>query len=207
LQIHDLSVGAMHRMGPADFALDYTFSHIRLGGDALLNTHSIRPNVGYLVADDVYLLGNYEYMDRNYDTLNDRDADRHSGMIDAYYLLGSGQYLYASYELSRESAVGPEFTYWGNEVTVGVRKDLPLSGYMPEWRAQYRYRNRNYSNITPSIGEERSDKRHYVSTSLIFPLFDHFEFEAGYEFIGANSNLETVDYNEHIVTGTMRWTY
>jgi hypothetical protein len=207
LQTHTVSLGASKTVNDLDLGLDYSFNHIRLGGDALLNINSISPSVGTFVGDKLYLVGAYEYQDRNYDVLNQRDATRHAASVDAYYFFSGRQYLYGSYEIAHEDARGSEFTYLGNYFTVGYRSSLNIASRDVKTELRYRYYIRDYSNETPSIGEERSDKRHNINAKATVPLAGAFELELGYEFIGANSNLPSADYNEHIVSSMVRWRY
>lgn len=206
LQLHTLSAGVQKTVRGYDLGLDYSFSHIRLGGNALLNLHRLSPSVGKLVSSQVYVVGAYEYQKRNFDSLNMRDSNRHAAMVTGYYLMGRS-YIYGKYELARDVATGPEFTYWGNYFTIGFKTPVEVSSRDVTIDGRYQYYDRNYSHITPSIAAERSDKRHDFRLSATVPLVDKFKGKLEYEYINAKSNLPSADYNESIITAMVRWEY
>lgn len=206
LQIHGLSLSGATKWAEVDVSGAYRFNHIRLGGDKFLNIHSLRPTLGLSVGERGYVSAAYEYQRRNYADIEPRDADQHNFGLTGYYFFAPKSHLSAGYKLARETADGPEFSYWGHVVDVGVKAPLRLGNIEPVLRASYRYWHRNYSNITPSIGAERLDKRHTFRVGLEIPVYERFNVKPQYQYTDANSNLPSVDYNEHIVSLMLGWT-
>lgn len=205
IQMHGLYGRLAKTIGGADAALDYRYTNISLGGAGLIEMHSVRPNVGFLVGTKFYALLSYEYQDRDNKLTNARDADQHAGSVGGIVLFGEGRTLNLAYKLVRENAIGPEFDYWGHVGDIGFKTPLMSGDWQPVWRIQYRYTHRDYSNVTPAIAIERKDRRHLARTSLTLPIFDSLSFRAQYEYIDANSNLAAVDYSDHIASGVFTW--
>jgi hypothetical protein len=207
LQIHGLSLSASSDIGGAfDVGGSYRFDHVLLGGSSFLDMHTVRPSVGYSI-DNLHLVAAYEYQHRNFRTpaTETRDANDNSGSLTAYYIPASGTVLSAGYKLTRETAVGPEFDYWGHFFDVGAKVTLPLGVIDPIFRASYRYYQKNYSNITPLINTKRDDKRHNFKTSLQVPIVAGVFTKLQYEYTKAISNLPSADYHENVVTLSLGW--
>ncbi|RMF09905.1 MAG: DUF560 domain-containing protein [Alphaproteobacteria bacterium] len=207
MQIHGLSLTASRDVHGVDASGTYRFSHILLGGDGFLDIHSFNPTIGMMIGDSLYVITGYDYQDKDFDTADNRDADQHSFSIMGYYFFGSGRYVNFGYKLAKEDARASEFDYWGHYFDAGLKLPAVLGAMTSIWRLSYRYYRKDYSDVTPSIAEERLDKRHDVRTSLTFPLGDNLELKAQYRYLSARSNLPTVDYNEHIVTGMATWSF
>lgn len=207
LQIHGLSLSASKEIGGIDVGGTYRFSHILLGGSSFLDIHSFNPTLGTLIGNKVYVIAGYDYQNKDFDTVDARDADQHNFSVMGYYFFGSGRYVNLGYKLVKENADGAEFDYWGHYFDAGFKMPVELGLISPTWRVAYRYYRKDYSNVTPSIAEERLDKRHDIRTSLTFPILDAVELKAQYRYLDAQSNLPSVDYKEHIVTGTATWSF
>lgn len=205
LQIHGLSLTGATKFGGLDASIGYRFSHILLGGDGFLDIHSVRPGLGGSVGKDVYVRASYEYQWRDYDDLAPRDSRQHNVGVTGYYSFAPKSNVHAGYKLLREKADGAEFTYWGHYFDVGIKAPIAAGDMTLVFRADYRYSVKNFSNLTPSIGEERLDKRHHFRASLEAPLFGNISAKPQYEFINAISNLASVDYQEHIVSVMLNW--
>ena len=62
------------------------------------------------------------------------------------------------------------------------------------WRGE----TRDYSTITPSIGEVRDDDRNRYQAELKIPLGEHFFIQFEYEYSDYSSNLESADYSQNL---------
>ncbi len=205
LQIHGLSLSGSTKISGVDASANYRFSHILLGGDPFLDIHSIRPTLGFYVRQDVYVSAAYEYQWRDYDDLAPRDSHQHNIGITGYYFFAPKSNIHAGYKLVREKADGPEFTYWGHYFDAGIKIPIEVGNVTPIFRATYRYSVKDFSNLTPLIGEERLDKRHHFRASLEAPIVGNVSLKPQYEFIDSSSNLASVDYHEHIISVMLNW--
>lgn len=209
LQIHGFSVRGKTKLGRANLGTTYRYDNISLGGSKFQDVHTIRPDIGLLIARKTYLTASYEFRKQSFDslTLLERDAERHSIAAKVFFLLGKGKNITTGYTLSRHNARNDAFTYWGHTADVGLK--LPLDeGARPKiFRLRYRYRQKDFSAITPSIGEVRGDKRHTARAILELPFGQQFEGNIEYKYINAISNLAVVDYQSHTVRASLGWSF
>ncbi len=71
----------------------------------------------------------------------------------------------------------------------------------------YRYFYKDYTNITPSLGQERRDFRHTIQVGLSQPLNKWLYLNLNYEFIDSVSNLQSIDFTENIVSMSFSGTF
>jgi len=206
LQIHGASLEVGAKVGDVDLGLAYRYNNISLGAESFLEMHSINPNFSTLVGAKFLVTGGYEYLKQDFQqaTLMERNAERHSGNTKVYFLLGKGRTINVGYKLSRHDTIAPELDYWGHTFNVGLK--LPVNIVEDaKFRAQYRYRQKDYSNLDPDIGDKRQDKRHYIRASLEAPFYKQFTGKLEYEYTDSSSNLPSLNYDSHLVTFTIAW--
>jgi hypothetical protein len=208
LQIHGLGLNASTRYGNVDVGAAYRYNYTLLGSDSFLETHSIRPNIGFLIGGKTYFTLAYEYQRQIFktQTLKLRNANRHSVGTKLYYIMGPGKSLSAGYKLTRHNTVSSELTYWGHTFDVGLKLPVNLGSTKATFRARYQFRYKDFSNITASIGQKRSDKRHTLRTSLDIPVFNRFFARLQYKYTSSISNLPTIDYNNQTASLSVGWT-
>ena len=71
----------------------------------------------------------------------------------------------------------------------------------------WRYEDREYTSITPSIGEKRDDKRHRWKVDLEYPFLKKgaFQLYAGYS--DYDSNFPRADYDQNVVGTRLSWSW
>jgi len=207
LQIHGISLQAKTKIGKVNVAANYRFNYIKLGGINFLEINSIRPNIGFLVAKKTYLTASYEYREHSFKdaALFDRNANRHTGATKAYFLLGKGKNITAGYKVGRHKATTADLSYWAHTVDAGLKLPVKLASKDATYRLRYQYRQKDYSGFDAGIGAVRGDKRHTMRTSLNVPFGKSFSAEFEYRYVDSNSNLASIDYNNHLLTFTLGW--
>jgi len=208
LQIHGASLNISTKLKDVTVGANYRYSFIKLGAEGFLDIHSIKPNIAFLASKKVYLTADYEYQKQSFkqDFLTSRNSDRHSVASKAFFLLGKGKNITTGYKISRHTTPLPELSYWAHTADLGTKLPVTLGSLDSTFRARYRYRQKDYSGVHPTIGAERADRRHSFRASLEMPLFSKIEGKLQYEFIDSNSNLAVVDYQSHIIGFTLAWT-
>ncbi len=201
-QTHRGSLELSHDFGDVDVGASYQFIHSRLGGDGFLTINRVSPYVSTYVGDrTAYLRGSYIYTDKNFVGVADRDSDVNAINGEVFYFLnGLTTYFILGYRYESEDAVGPEFDFTAHNTKLRVIQRFPLGDRRAKFRAGWRYENRNYDSITPSIGAIRDDERHKFDASVEIPLNDIFYAELEYNYDIFNSNLPSVDFNQSVVT-------
>lgn len=206
LQIHGASLEATTKVNDVDLGIAYRYSNIKLGSESFLVMHSIHPNFITMIGSKLLMIGGYEYQKHEFQqvALRDRGADRHSVNAKVYFLLGKGRTLNMGYKISHHNTVASELVYWGHTFDLGLKFPIEtVEG--AKFSTRYRYRQKDYSNITPSLGENRADKRHSIRARLEAPVFQRFTAKLQYEYMDSSSNLETLNYANHLITFTIGW--
>jgi len=209
LQIHGLSLRAKTKVGKVNVAADYRFNFIRLGNDDFLEIHNIRPNIGLTIAKNTYLTASYEFRDLKFKdvSLLERNAQRHSGASKVFFLLGKGKNITLGYKVSRHEAQTDALSYWGHTVDSGLKLPFNVASKRATYRLRYQYRQKDYSGIHALIGAKRADKRHTMRTSVRLPIGKELYAEVEYKYVISNSNLASIDYDNHIVTTNLGWSF
>lgn len=201
-QTHRGSIEVAHDFGDVDIGVSYQLIHSRLGGDGFLTLHRLSPFASTYLADKTfYVRGSYIYTDKDFIGVADRDADVNAFNADVFYFVnGLTTYLIFGYKFESEDAVGAEFDFTANNLKARVVQRFPLGDRRAKFRAGWRYENRNYDSVTPSIGVVRDDTRHKLEASLEIPLNDIFYAEIEYNYDIFNSNLPSVDFTQSVAT-------
>lgn len=208
LQSHGLYLSGAREFGDLDAGLSYRFTHSRLDNDNFLQIHNLTPSLGYAVKANWYLNLAYSYQDKKFFDDSDRDADQHALSLDNYIVFdGNRSYVRLGYRIEDEDTDGPQYDYLGHYFTGGLNTPISLLSQQTKLDLSYQYYTRDYSNITPSIGKERSDRRHRFGIGAQVDLSNDFFAGLKYEYIDATSNLPSADFDENIVTVSVgrRW--
>ena len=208
LQAHALGAALSHKFGAIDGDVSYRYSYLTLGGDKFLELHELHPGIGFEVLPHLFHSLSYGYQNKNFASDQRRDADQHAGIFDSFYVFDNGAFALVGLRLEAEDTRADEFDYSGYYGYINARAPAPgwpFSGATVG--AGYRYYGRDYSSVTPSIGEERRDDQHRFQLSFRQPLSGLFVLAADYEFINATSNLASADYNESIVSLKLEMTF
>ncbi|HBK92453.1 MAG TPA: hypothetical protein DDZ68_12365 [Parvularcula sp.] len=201
LQSHLASVDASHDLGIFEIGGAYRFAHSRLGGSPFLTLHQFSPSLSRFFGESLYLRGEYTYTDRNFIGRIDRDGDSHAGAGDAYFFMnGAKTYIALGYRWEKEDAVDPQFDFQGDTLRARFSQRFPLGTRDGHFRIGYRYENRDYSSITPSISALREDKRHRFNAEIEVPLGKALFTRLNAEYGDFQSNLPAADFNQTVVS-------
>lgn len=201
LQSHLASIDASHDFGVVEIGGAYRFAHSRLGGASFLTLSQFSPSVSRFVGERLYLRGEYTYSDRNFIGRTDRDGDSHAGAGDAYlFMNGAKTYIALGYRWEKEDAVDPQFDFQGDTFRARFSQRFPVGSNDGHFRIGYRYEIRDYSSITPSIGDLREDKRHRFNAEVEIPFGEALFARVNAEYGDNRSNLPSADFNQSIVS-------
>ena len=156
LQSHIFSLGGSYKFEKFDADVFTSYNRATLGGKDFMELYSIAPQIGFFPSERWFALIGYSYEDSHFFTDPARDGKSHSVGMDHFVFFMQGKsYLLFSYRFEDKNTRGDEFTYDGHFATLGVKTPLPIwnqKRYVQ--RLTYRYFYKDYSNITPSLGQE-----------------------------------------------------
>jgi hypothetical protein len=146
----------------------------------------------------------YTFTDKNFHNRVDRDAEVHAGGADVYYFLnGVRTYFVVGYKYEDEDAVADQFDFKAHNIKVRFAQRFPLGSRDAKFKIGWRYENRDYSAVTPSIGAIRDDERNRFQAELETPFTDRIFGQLEYEYSDFSSNLPSANYKQHLASARL----
>lgn len=184
------------------------YIHSLLDNDKFLDLYRVAPSVSGFLAREWFARGAYVYFNKSIHQQPQRDATTNAGEADLYYFMrGLRSYLNLGYRYRIEDAQGDQYDFASNSVKLRYIQRFEIFSRVAKFEASWRYEDRAYSSPTPSIGEDRDDRRHFWRTDIEVPFIGRsaLQFYAGYADYG--SNYPPASYTQKVV-GTQcvyRW--
>jgi hypothetical protein len=199
LQVHGLSAGVKRDLpGPFKLGLDYRFFYTRLGGVDFMKMHRASPFVSYF-SGKIYAKISYVFTDKNLDASPTRNTTVNAADGDfMFFYDGVKNFVSASYRYEEHSAVGDPFDFNAHNFSLRTKRSIFLVDRQTELTIGWRYENRNYANITPSIGAIRDDERNRFLIKWEIPIAGRFYGELRLKYNHLTSNLPSANYDETV---------
>lgn len=192
LGLHQLGLEAAFSSRYADAGILADRYEGILDGEDYLSLTRVSPNLSKLVGSRLFLRGAYIDSRKEYDSLPTRNADGSAVRLDGYLLLdGMDRYLSVSVQSDDEDAVDPELDYEGMTYSLGYGHKMRFSLMRLHLKARLRLEDRDYLDVTQSIGAKRSDQRWRGSLTAAIPFSDMVKLEGSAEHTDNRSNLES----------------
>lgn len=201
LQTHSATLGASRKVGDAKLGLGYRYTRSFLGGFDFLGDHSLTPSIRAPITKTWFVSASYEFESKNF--IENRDSDRdgiqHGLGVDNFFFFDNNQsFVLAGLLAELENTHGPQFDYRAATGKLEVVTPLNFMATDLTFKAGYKYRHRNYDNITAAIGGERLDNRHAAVLQLTHDINEDVELKAKYDYVNSISNQATVDYTKNV---------
>jgi len=198
---------AIHR-GYAEIAYDFdavtvgvlaNLAQANLDGDEYLTYSQVSPYLSKQFGNTLFLRAAYASTDKEFEGRPQRDATSDALQLDGYFFLdGVQRYFVLGGKATEEDATAPEFDYSSGTFKARFVQRFDSFGREMTFRIGAEYEDRDYDNVTPSIGATRSDKRTVIDTQLEIPFGKTFFSEISYKYGNYSSNLASADYDEHV---------
>jgi hypothetical protein len=198
-QTHILGSDVTWHFPEADAGLSAFYIHSRLDGKEFLALSRVSPSVSGFVARRWFLRGAYVYQDKTLADRDFRDAISDALEGDVYFFSkGLRRYFNLGYRIKDENARSAPLDYQSWSVKLRYIQRAPVFSRLAKLELSWRYEDRDYSSVTPSIGEERSDERHRLGVDLEVPINKRVFLQVYYQYANYASNLERVDYTQNL---------
>lgn len=205
-QTHLLGADLATDLGPVSSGLSLYYINARLDGESFLEYYRGSPYVSGFLAKKWFARGAYVYSDKTIEQREGRNAQSHAAEMDLYFFRrGLRSYFNLGYKFKDEDAVEEQYDYAANNIKLRYIHRFDVWSEVLKFELSWRYEDRDYSAITPSIGEERYDKRHRIKVDLEYPLLEKgaIQLYAGYS--DYDSNYPSADYDQHVVGTRFSW--
>lgn len=199
-QTHIVGAELEVEVGKTDTGLSYYYINSRLDGDSFLESQRVSPYLSRFLSKKWYTRGAYVFSDKTLEERSERDAQFHAGEFDLYYFhRGLRSYFNFGIRYKDEDAESDEFDYQSGLIKMRYVRRFQLFSKLSRWELAWRYEDRDYSDVTPAIGDQRRDKRHRFKTDLEIPISNRTELSVYYKYGDYQSNLDRADYLQHVV--------
>ena len=207
-QTHLLGADLASKLGQVTTGVSLYYINARLDGEDFLEYYRGSPYLSGFLAKKWFARGAYVYSDKTIDQREDRDAESHAGEMDLYYFRrGLRSYFNLGYKFKDEDAAEDRFDYQANNIKLRYVHRFDVWSDVLKLEVSWRYEDRDYSSITPSIGEKREDERHRFKVDLEYPFMEKgaFQIYAGYS--DYESNYPGSDYEQDVVGTRLSWSW
>ncbi len=199
-QTHLLGIDFGADLGAVNSGLTLYYINARLDGDAFLEYYRASPYISGFLSKKWFARGAYVYSDKSIEQNPGRDADSHAGEIDLYFFRrGLRSYFNLGYKYKDENAVEDRFDYSASNLKLRYIHRFDAFGEVLKTEFSWRYEYRDYSSITPSIGEEREDNRHRWKVDIEYPILEKAAIQLYAGYADYDSNFPRSDYDQHVV--------
>jgi len=182
------------------------YTDVELAGSGLLDMSNYIFSVGRLVGDSWYFNPGVSYAEKDFDVNNDRDADQY-GFDLSLFFLGESATIRLVYRYEDEDTVGDETDYGANIYTIAVKGNVSATSEDISYEVKYQKNDKEYDNVTQSIGTKRSDDKDTFDVELSYQFNEHVELVGSYTYIDSNSNLSTSDFDQNIYNLSLGLSY
>ncbi len=203
---HILSGDLKTAVGDADVGLAGFYVNSDLNNDPFLELARVSPYVSGFFTKGWFARAAYVYTDKSNDVNPGRDATASIGEIDIYHFpAGQRWFFNVGYKYRDEDASAARFDYSGNTYKLRFVQRLTLWERDARFELGFRRLDRDYSSVTPSIGEERFDRRDRTQAQLELELSERLDLELYYNYSDWESNLPSVDFHQHVAGFRFRY--
>lgn len=201
LQIHNLSFNFKQDFEHFDLGLQNYNVLARLDGSELLNFQHFSPYLTTFLTRKLYLRASYFFRNKDFPDNPDRDGHVHAADADLYYFIdGTRNYFVAGIRYENENTRAAQFNFNGRQLQLGYVRRLDWYGDRPvRIRLDWRFEDRDYQNITPSLGERRDDQRQRWRARLDLPIDATWTALLSYQYRNHESNLASADFDDNRV--------
>jgi len=199
LQIHRASLEGTTRIGKVAVGADARFFHILLGGAPFLDMQTASPSISGFISKHIFLRSGYTYVRKVFSTARGLDADTHIADASAsYFFMKRRGYLNLALRYERERTTDPTRAFDGLQVSGNVLIPGDTIVKDSKFRFGVAYRDRAYTNITPSIGAARHEARVSVNASADIPIVRQIKLRPEFRMASRASNDPFTDYDNAI---------
>lgn len=192
--------------------LDYSFNYNLLDGKDFLRIHTAAPKLSYFPDPALFTQLLYEFATKDFFNDPDRDASVHRlGLSQFLFFADAAGYLLVGLQYENENADGARFDFQAGVFNTTLQLPLPwlfsartAAKADPRWlgdlRAQlgFSFRHRDYSGVTPSIGEQRLDNIKTARFTLKETLIGGLSGKLKDQHNNTDSNLASVESAENV---------
>ena len=198
-QTHILGTDLVLDFEALDTGISLYYINSRLDGEKFLELTRVSPSLSGFLAKKWFARGDYVYSDKSIENRPGRDANTNAAEVDLYYFRrGLRSYFNFGYRYKDENANADRLDYISNSLKLRYIHRFELFSRMAKLELAWRYEDRDYSSITPSIDEDRDDQRHRWRADFEIPLLGQSAVQIYYGYADYESNYPQAEYTQNL---------
>lgn len=199
-ETHIAGANLSSRLGKTTLGVNYFYINARLDGRDFLTYHRASPSISGFISKKWFLRGAYVYGDKAISRRPGRDAENHGAELDLYFFWrGLRRYINLGYAFRDENSRADRFDYTAHQLKLRAVQRFDVLERLSTLEVAFRYENRDYSGITPSIRERRADERFRLNIELGVPITEQVSWSVYAGYSDYYSNLPSADYDQNLV--------
>jgi len=199
-QTHILGANLEQDFSAADAGLTLFYIDSRLAGDSFLQLFRVSPSVSGFIGKKWFARGAYVYSSKTLEQNRNRNAQTNAGEADLYFFRrGLRSYFNLGYRYRVENAQAEQFDYQSNSVKLRYVHRIELRRRSIKLEFAWRYEDRDYDSLTPSIAMKRADQRQRIQVDAEIPVMENAAVQIYAGFGDYTSNYNPADYDQSIV--------
>lgn len=207
-QTHLLGADIGSSFGKVNGGLTLYYINARLDGDAFLEYYRGSPYLSGFLSKKWFARGAYVYSDKRIEENTGRDATSHAGEFDLYFFRrGLRSYFNIGFKYKDEDAMQARYDHVSSNLKLRYIHRFDLWNDVLKLELSWRYEDRDYSGVTPSIGAKRSDERHRWKIDLEYPVLGSGAVQLYAGYADYQSNYPLADYDQHVVGTRLSWAW
>ena len=199
-ETHMLGANLSSDWGAVTTGINYFYIAALLDGDDFLTYQRISPSLSGFVSKRWFLRGAYVHGEKDVSRRRGRNAINDGLELDSYYFWrGLIRYFNIGYNYRTENSQADRFDYDAHQVKIRFVQRFELGDRLATVELGLRHEVRDYTGITPSIGEERDDDRTRFKIEMEVPFGEHIQWLVYAGYSDYVSNLPAADYEQSLV--------
>lgn len=208
LDLHLLFADLSRELGSYTIGGNYYRAMAKLGGDDFLDLDQYSLYAGKLFGEQWYLRAALNFSEKDFDSFNQRDADNDGFSMDLYHFFNQGRSnLMFGYAREHEDTRGPSFDYDADTLRLRLNHRMTLASHTATLQLGYRYQDRDYASITPSIGMPRDDNQRVADASIEVELVEALSLVSRIEHGDYRSRLPSADFTDRRVSFQLKYSF
>ena len=199
-QTHILGGNLGYKLEAVDTGLSFYYVNSLLDGEGFLELYRLSPSVTGFIGRRWYARGAWVYADKRIENSPERNADSHGLELDLYFFQrGLRSYFNIGYRFKEEDAVLERLDYRAHSAKLRLIRRTDLAGVQIKSELSFRYEDRHYEGVTPSLDSARSDQRQRWQLDVEVPAGEHGSIQLYASYGDYTSNFPATDYHQGLV--------
>jgi len=208
LDMHLLFADLSHELKHFTLGANYYFASADLGRESFLTLNQYSLYAGKLFGESWYLRGALNFIDKDFDTFRERDADNNGFSLDLYHFFNQGRSSISfGYAYEDEETLGPSFVYTADTLRLRFNHRFTLASRAANFQIGLRSQDRDYPNITPSINAPRNDSQLVMDARLEVTLIEKLALVTRWERGDYSSRLPSADFSDNRLAVSLQYTF